>query len=408
MRIRFFGICVLTFSLLSFVYGSLKFEVVQQVLGAVFFVPLFYCFLGVLAAGLLYKKKAAALSTSVFPSKVNSGDTAYLVLTTTPEKNKKFVVLPAILIRYKLSLHTKDDRKFCHVFGKNIFNSTASSKVSLPFCINLRGAYYRDNLRPKSCEGVLLQDVFGFFYFQLAVQNNSDLCISVMPSPLDAINFNTEYSGTDITVSKNKSVKTDELLDSRVYVPGDDPRRINWKLFSHFSELFVRIEEIEKPPQSKLVLLLDTEADYSLFTKTEAASLLDTICSAALSLIKEQAQKNIAVELAYSGSKKFYGGDLSRQQELLSFPYITKLTDSLELPYNTNESSAVVFALPRKNHDGSQLSAFIENFFKHSCGALKTINVFFCYTKKSMIGISEANALQFYNSRKVASKAVQL
>ncbi len=43
--------------------------------------------------------------------------------------------------------------------------------------------------------------------------------------------------------------RTDELLETRRYVPGDDIRRINWKMYARWGELLVRIGEEVPPPQ---------------------------------------------------------------------------------------------------------------------------------------------------------------
>jgi hypothetical protein len=52
--------------------------------------------------------------------------------------------------------------------------------------------------------------------------------------------------------------RSEELFETRRYVPGDDPRRINWKLFARWNELLVRIGEEVPPPQSKVLCYLYT------------------------------------------------------------------------------------------------------------------------------------------------------
>jgi uncharacterized protein (DUF58 family) len=59
--------------------------------------------------------------------------------------------------------------------------------------------------------------------------------------------------------SSNHFRRTDEQLDSRKYLPGDDARRINWKQFGHSGELFTRIGEREPPPKSRFIVLIDPE-----------------------------------------------------------------------------------------------------------------------------------------------------
>ncbi|GMO57312.1 MAG: hypothetical protein Ta2G_16950 [Termitinemataceae bacterium] len=159
----------------------------------------------------------------------------------------------------------------------------------------------------------------------------------------------------------------------------------------------MRIEELEKPPHSKLVLIIDTEIDVSLFSKNEASLLLDTICSAALALIQENEAANISIELGYNGSNKFYTGTTESLQTMLSYPYTSRIGAGLELPSNTIEKNIIVLAMPRKNKE-SALTNFIATA---KTGNSRTIEVFFCYTKNSMVGVANACAITYKNSQNV-------
>jgi len=48
-----------------------------------------------------------------------------------------------------------------------------------------------------------------------------------------------------------------ELLEVRRYFPGDDIRRLHWKVFAHTRELFLRVGEQSPPPTSRVLVLLD-------------------------------------------------------------------------------------------------------------------------------------------------------
>lgn len=51
--------------------------------------------------------------------------------------------------------------------------------------------------------------------------------------------------------------RSEELFDLRKYQPGDDPRRVHWKLFAHLEELFIRQGEEEPPPSGEYPVFLD-------------------------------------------------------------------------------------------------------------------------------------------------------
>jgi len=77
---------------------------------------------------------------------------------------------------------------------------------------------------------------------------------------------------------------SEELLEVRRYFPGDDPRRLHWKVFAHTRELFLRMGEDSPPPSTRRLVLLDVCP--SPFVPAElAADHLDGLveaCTAAL------------------------------------------------------------------------------------------------------------------------------
>ncbi len=64
--------------------------------------------------------------------------------------------------------------------------------------------------------------------------------------------------------------RSDELLDTRKYYPGDDLRKLNWKVFAHIGELFLRIGEEIPSPESHILCIFDTALAKSLPEKGEA------------------------------------------------------------------------------------------------------------------------------------------
>jgi uncharacterized protein (DUF58 family) len=81
--------------------------------------------------------------------------------------------------------------------------------------------------------------------------------------------------------------RSQELLEVRPYLPGDDLRKINWKLFAHLDELFIRLGEETPPPESRFLVLLDTSPVGGLPAEL-AADYLDGLveaCAAAANLL---------------------------------------------------------------------------------------------------------------------------
>jgi len=151
--------------------------------------------------------------------------------------------------------------------------------------------------------------------------------------------------------------KSNELINHRPYVPGDDPRRINWKLYSHVAsgELFVREGESEPPACSRLLILIDTEADSSLYSHDEGRRAVDLLCENALTAALGFSSRSIDVLIGYTGGGIIGGSeessplDSSQLAAALALPAaINWPASSGELPQAPGETGVLVLALPRK------------------------------------------------------------
>ena len=106
--------------------------------------------------------------------------------------------------------------------------------------------------------GILsVEDVFGFALREIPLPGTEE--ITVFPDILDDIPaLHNEVTGGEAPVVDRERIRTNEFLEVRKYIPGDDIRRLDWKLFAHANELMLRIGEEESPPESLTFLFLDT------------------------------------------------------------------------------------------------------------------------------------------------------
>ena len=51
--------------------------------------------------------------------------------------------------------------------------------------------------------------------------------------------------------------RTHELYESRPYFPGDDPRKIHWKLYAHTDTLSIKLGAFEPPPVKRLTIYIE-------------------------------------------------------------------------------------------------------------------------------------------------------
>ncbi|MDR0497606.1 MAG: DUF58 domain-containing protein [Treponema sp.] len=362
---------------LAFTAGILRNELVLTLLGTVFLSILIYCFLGVLLLGIIYRQKARLLSMEVSPEAISAGGEADLCVMTnggfSPGKNY-FLRLPAILIRCELCIETRDSRVIRHYVDPGRENISS-------FSVKERGAYYA-GFRPGKQDRLVVFDAPGFFRLSLPLRHNEGVKLLALPCPAKELIPLSLKSGGSEERNETNYRKSDDLTDHRPYIPGDDPRRINWKLYGHapLGELFVREGEPEPPPHSRLLILIDTEADRSIYSIDEGRRAVDLLCECALKSALEYSGKGTSILIGYTGGE-IMGDEPLNTVELakaLTWPFAIPwpqkgLRSSAsaagshsellreELPQAPRDRAVLIFALPRALV--SEASA-LEKFFK--------------------------------------------
>ena len=110
----------------------------------------------------------------------------------------------------------------------------------------LRGDY-------RGRDGFFISDWFGFFRFSLISSRPLQVKVTILgeeQTPL--FNPSPRAEGVSSFVSLPSE---EEMVENRPYYPGDDPRRINWKQYARFDDLFIRTSH-NPIPRNKLVLCI--------------------------------------------------------------------------------------------------------------------------------------------------------
>jgi len=344
-RPRSLGSFTILLTLLAFTAGRIRGEPALILLGTIFLVILAYCFAAVLFSGLVNRRKALSLSMVIASKTVPVGGKGELSIATgAASSGKRFWNIPAVLIRFELCLETKDSRVIRH-----FVNPAVESFSSFP--VSERGAY------SSKCDRLVIFDAPGFFSLGFSIYQNENPRLLAFPYPAEeAIPLFPRSGGTEERNEPHYR-KNNELINHRPYVPGDDPRRINWKLYSHVAsgELFVREGESEPPPCSRLLILIDTEADSSLYSPDEGRRAVDLLCESALASALGFSSRGLDVLIGYTGGGIIGGGeesaplDSSQLAAALAWPAaISRPASSGELPQAQGETGVIVLALPRK------------------------------------------------------------
>jgi hypothetical protein len=399
------GVFILLIIILSFTAGAIRRELVLTLTGAVVLAIWAYCLVMTLLLALMHRRRAKNISIRLEPEKIVRGGWTNAVYTENNPSyaGKNIFQFPGILVRLKIILKTEDGRRVTYDFKPENKNNPRQN-----FQVKKRGAYF------SAFDEFAVFDILGFFRFAYriptvdvaassvtasSVEANSVARLLVSPDA-DAEPLPVRAKGGEANRQDSPTLeRTDYLIDHRPYVPGDDPRRINWKLYSHGGELIIRQGEREPPPSSSMTILIDTQYDSLYSTNNEAANsgaeAVDLLCENALAIINN-AGKEINVQIGYTGSgvaaSSAAGGALSgnslTQADLgffLSYPAALpakaetapsaapSAAPTVRLPAVTEDRGIIILALPRINTGNFALEKFLAD------NANRSIELIFIY-----------------------------
>jgi uncharacterized protein (DUF58 family) len=275
------GLVLLALSVLILVEGVTRTDLAALFWGTSFLLFTVYA----LAAGHLFRLSLRHRNTTapdwltvVLPSSgVSAGEDAEAHVAARLPR----VVAPGFAVRLTLPLAWHDRR----IDSISQRLSPGRNQDSVRFRAAHRGVY-------TSREAVLeMRDILGFTVHRLAVPLRESLI--VFP-PLHASDELARFmeQADESSVYARRRRRSEELLEARKYYPGDDMRRLNWKVFAHLNELFLRVGEEVPPPESRILIVLDSTAN-PLVPHDLAADYLDSLVDSCASLLVSLLVKRI-------------------------------------------------------------------------------------------------------------------
>jgi len=359
------GLFVLLVIVIAFTAAALRQEAGLALTGAVFFLPWLYSLVATLILASVHSRRARRAFIRVSPREIVVGGQAEAVYSEgdTVVSVGKILQFPGILARCRVLLATKDGRRITHDFNPN--DSARSPRF---FRTEERGAYF------SAYDEFAVFDVFGFFYFAFLLAAGSNARLLASPHAAQEPLGVHARAGESNQQPEFSFQRTDNLIDHRPYIPGDDPRRINWKLYGHGGGLFVREGEREPPPHSNIVIMADCEYDPSLYDRGEARRGVDVLCENALAAAQACMDSGMDVLIAYTGDIVVKDAEIplllpAKQVSSLAWPAALPLSPSLVLPVVPEDYSILILALPRSASDTA-----LDRFLKNTAGDI----IFFC------------------------------
>jgi uncharacterized protein (DUF58 family) len=374
---------------LSFTSALFRGEIVLYLVAFMLAIPLFWSFCAGTVLAFVHRRRGRALRACIVPEKTIAGGSA--VLSSVKQQHPP-LELPAILVRYRLNLITRDGRRLERIFDRNFWTEGAAE-----FSVPLRGAYY------GAADELLIRDIFGFFTFSYKVNCGSGARLCAAPALSGEKPLATQVSGGNEHRSERGITRTDDFIEQRPYLPGDDPRRINWKLYGHAGDLFVREEDREPPPHGRLTLLLCTEADGELFGKDRAAAV-DFLCEAALALATHYAKAGIEICIGACGVE-LCTGDGKAAVEALALPYAVT-AGAAALPSVRDEKEVTILTLPRYYTGEKREITALDMFVRDKEHAQK-LHILVVYRDERHFESAEATALLYNGHGGIYAHAVQ-
>lgn len=138
-------------------------------------------------------------------------------------------------------------------------------------------------------EVLILHDFASFYRFPLHAPARS-CCEPVFKPviPEQHAGQGSPSGTTTQTTGLSSYDRSENLYETRTYLPGDDPRKINWKVFAHSGSLSIREGELLPPPNAEYFCIFNsktprdpdpqTQLSFCLLVK-RAASYLSELCS---------------------------------------------------------------------------------------------------------------------------------
>jgi len=378
------GLLILLVIIIAFTAAALRQEAGLALTGAVFFLPWFYSLVMTLVLALIHSRRARRAFIRLSPRELAAGTQAEAVYSegNTVASVGRILQLPGILVRCRVLLATKDGRRISHDFNPNDYDSEKSPHF---FTVKKRGAYF------SAYDEFALFDVFGFFRFAFLLSAGANARLLASPGAAQEPVSVHARAGESNQQPEFSFQRTDNLIDHRPYIPGDDPRRINWKLYGHGGGLFVREGEREPPPHSNIVIMVDCEYDQSLYKLAEAARGIDVLCENAMAAAQACMESGMDVLIGYTGVVVKAVKDRSDIPQLLPAKQASSLAWPAALPISAfpeippafmppapDDYSILILALPRSASD-TALDRFLKNTAARRAGKNNTVDlIFFC------------------------------
>ncbi len=335
------GIAYILGGLVFLISGLIRGELISTICGSTLLIYALFSFILAIISLFYWRKKTLELSWK---------NKEYIHIFVPGERQRLvnsifYLSEISYSIRYSVSQNDSETRSFI----LRIPFSKISTVFQIP--VALRGLYY------PSGHQLIVRDFTHFFSFS-ARKSRTDLQepLTIFPFPEnpDILAFPSSQVGR--TRGKSTFRRSDDLFETRAYSPGDDPRKINWRVYAHTGELSIRQGDLLPPPATEFYLVLNTYNPglISEYNRNLFEILINRASFIALQLINEQ--KTISFITLNSEGKmqqsRISALDPDVKTTILTLFSIPQLTNT-EIPWKevfsslSHNSTLLFFTMPQ-------------------------------------------------------------
>ena len=297
-------LCVLSIAILSI--GTARVDLAALFWGSSFLLVSMYAILASHLTRVLLRRRRdivpGFLSVSLPSTGLSPGDQGEARISVDVPRS----IPPGFSVRFLLPLAWHSRRIDSIATGL----APGGNSLTLLFRALARGAYQSEKVALE------IRDVLGFT--SNAVEVPLEESLKVFPAVHEEARLLRvmEEGGEAVKFARRRR-RSEDLLEARKYFPGDDIRKLNWKVFAHLNELFLRIGEETPPPESRILFVLDSTSN-PLVPRIFAADYLDGMVESCASTMSALIARRIDPMLSWPGARECRAFTEDTRSELLS------------------------------------------------------------------------------------------
>ena len=161
-------------------------------------------------------------------------------------------------------------------------------------------------------------DPYGFFHFDYKCGSETRLFVPPRFRSSDVADFTGRPAAEAASAPRLKE-DAEERLERRAYIPGDDPRRLDWKVFARTGEMHVRVGEETIPDRGRIWLQLvspDSGRFGKRFREKAGIRRFDTALEAMAALVCRLENDGLEVRALLPGEEGWRGTETGWEKRL--------------------------------------------------------------------------------------------